>query len=245
MTITRRSFTIGAHTPRKLQKEATRERILQAARQLFSEHGYEASTMQKIAHAARVSSGNVFVHFDSKADVLATLMHDEILALDLLIAKRLPRRGTVRSRLLKVFELFLDYVMPSERLLRTLMAYSWSWDDKWEALFEGSIAVRRHQVQAILERGIESGEIRPDADLEAIEICIFSVAETVFKTARFYDYDRKRFLGQVDRVLEVVLDGMCTKRARTQDVAVRRGTATAGSKPNRKNATGGLDSKRG
>jgi AcrR family transcriptional regulator len=216
MTITRRSFTIGAHTPRKRQKAATRERILQAAKQLFAEHGYEAATMQKIAQASGLSTGNVFVHFPSKADVLATLMHEDIAALDQLIAKQVPRRGTVRNRLLKVFGVFLDYVVPTERLLRTLVAYSWSWDEHWEARFEGSIAIRRKQIQTILEDGIRSGEIRADADVEAVGICIFGIAETLFKAARFYGYDRSRFLDQADRALGVLLAGVGAVRPATR-----------------------------
>jgi AcrR family transcriptional regulator len=216
MTITRRSFTIGAHTPRKRQKAATRERILQAAKQLFAEHGYEAATMQKIAQATGLSTGNVFVHFPSKADVLATLMHEDIAALDQLIAKQVQRRGTVRTRLLKVFGVFLDYAVPTERLLRTLVAYSWSWDEHWEARFEGSIAIRKKQIQTILEDGIRSGEIRADADLEAVGICIFGIAETLFKAARFYGYDRSRFLDQADQALGVLLAGVGAVRAATR-----------------------------
>jgi len=87
------------------------------------------------------------------------------------------------------------------------MAYSWSWDEHWEALFEGSIAIRRQQIETILEDGIRSGEIREDADLEAVGICIFGIAETLFKAARFYGYDRKRFLDQADRSLRVLLEG--------------------------------------
>jgi AcrR family transcriptional regulator len=207
MTVSRRSYRIGSHTRRKQQKAATRERILQAAKELFAEHGYEATTMQKIAQATGLSAGNAFVHFPSKADVLATLMHEDIAALDRLIARRVPRRGTAHARLLKVFGVFFDYVLPTECLLRTLMAYSWSWDEHWEARFEGSIAIRRQQVQAILEDGVRSGEMREDADLEAVGICIFGVAETLFKAARFYDYDRRRFLDQADRALRVLLEG--------------------------------------
>jgi AcrR family transcriptional regulator len=221
MTVTRRSFTIGAHTRRKQQKAATRERILQAAKELFAEHGYEATTMQKIAQATGFSAGSVFVHFPSKADVLATLMHEEIAALDRLIAKRVPRRGTVRARLLKVFGVFLDYAVPTERLLRTLMAYSWSWDEHWEARFEGSIAIRRQQIQAILEDGIRSGEIRTDADLEAVGICVFGIAETLFKAARFYGYDRKRFLDQADRSLRALLGGVSKQQAPSRSVPIR------------------------
>lgn len=213
MTIIRRSFNIGAHTPRKRQKAATRERILQAAKQLFAEHGYEASTMQKLAQITELSAGNVFVHFRSKADVLATIMHEDIAAMDQLIAKRVPRRGTVRSRLLKLFGVFLDYAVPSERLWRTLLAYSWSWDAQWEALFEGSVAIRKQQIRNILDDGIRSGEIRPDADVEAFVVCTFGIAETLFKAARFHHYDRKLFLEQTDRALGVLLPGVSTARS--------------------------------
>jgi AcrR family transcriptional regulator len=218
MTVTRRSFKIGAHTRRKQQKAATRERILQAAKQLFAEHGYEATTMQKIAQATDLSTGNVFVHFPSKADVLATLMHDDIAALDQLMAKGVPQRGTVRSRLLKMFGIFLDFAVPTERLLRTLLAYSWSWDEHWEELFEGSIAIRRQQVGKILEDGARTGELRDDADLEALGVCVFGIAETLFKAARFYDYDRRRFLDQTDRALRALLQG-ATVAATGADVA--------------------------
>ncbi|MFO1206192.1 MAG: TetR/AcrR family transcriptional regulator [Burkholderiales bacterium] len=216
MTVTRRSFKIGPHTRRKIQKAATRQRILKAAKQLFADHGYEATTMQKIAQATHLSAGNVFVHFPSKADVLATLMHDDIDSLDQLLAKGVPPRGTVRTRILKMFAIFVDFAVPTERLLRTLMAYSWSWDEHWEERFEGSIAIRRHQVRKILEDGVLAGELRNDADLEAIGLCVFSIVETIFKAARFYGYDRRRFLNQADRALRTVIEGALAAPSRAQ-----------------------------
>lgn len=221
MTVSRRSFTIGAHTRRKQQKAATRERILQAAKELFAKHGYEATTMQRIAQATGLSTGNAFVHFPSKADVLATLLHDDIAALDELMAKGIPPRGTVRARLLGMFGIFLDYAVPTERLVRTLMAYSWSWDEHWEERFEGSIALRRQQVRRILEDGTRAGELRVDADLEALGVCIFGIAETLFKAARFYGYDRHRFLDQADRALRALLEG-ATAVASAAEMAASR-----------------------
>ncbi len=219
MTVIRRSFKIGPNTRRKQQKAATRERILQAARELFAEHGYDATTMQKIAHATELSTGNVFVHFPSKADVLATLMHDDIAALDEIMANAMPLRGTMHARLLKMFGLFLDQAVPTERLLRALLAYSWSWDEQWERRFEGGIVIRRQHVRRVLEDGVLAGELRQEADLETLGVCVVGIAETLFKSARFHAYDRRRFLEQADRALQILLEGAVATATGTKTVA--------------------------
>lgn len=51
---------------RQAQKEATRAKVLAAARALFAEHGYEATTIRDIARAAGMSTGAVFVSWSGK-----------------------------------------------------------------------------------------------------------------------------------------------------------------------------------
>ena len=46
--------------------EATRTRIVEAAVALFTEHGYDATTMRAIAQAAGVSTGNAYQYFAGK-----------------------------------------------------------------------------------------------------------------------------------------------------------------------------------
>lgn len=75
------------------------------------------------------------------------------------------------------------------------------------------MATGKQQVRAILESGIQAGEIRPEADLDAFGVCIYGVAETLFKAARFHGYDRKLFLDQADRALGVLLAGVGTARS--------------------------------
>ena len=53
------------------QKQATREKVLEAARDLFNETGYEETTIRAIAERAGVSVGSVFTTFASKAEVLS------------------------------------------------------------------------------------------------------------------------------------------------------------------------------
>ena len=55
-------------------KAETRQRILQAARQLFAAGGYEAGTTRDIADAAKIANGTLFNYFPNKEAILAALI---------------------------------------------------------------------------------------------------------------------------------------------------------------------------
>ncbi len=59
---------------RQEQAKATRRRILTAARELFAEHGYTASTMQAIADRAGVAVQTVYFVFHTKGELLRQLL---------------------------------------------------------------------------------------------------------------------------------------------------------------------------
>ena len=62
-------------------KAETRQRILEAARQLFAASGYEASTTRDIADAAGIANGTLFNYFPNKEAILASLIAGAIAGL--------------------------------------------------------------------------------------------------------------------------------------------------------------------
>ena len=62
-----------APTSREQRKRECREAIARAAVELFERKGFEATTMDEIAHAAGVSRPTVFNYFSRKEDILAAL----------------------------------------------------------------------------------------------------------------------------------------------------------------------------
>jgi AcrR family transcriptional regulator len=59
---------------RRAQAQATRERILAAARRLFLTHGFAATSIATIAAAAGVSAPTVFAAFKSKTNLLKEVL---------------------------------------------------------------------------------------------------------------------------------------------------------------------------
>lgn len=56
---------------------ATRQRILEAARELFARRGVERVTMRELAHAIRLTPAAIYLHFRDKAALLRELVeHD-------------------------------------------------------------------------------------------------------------------------------------------------------------------------
>jgi len=57
-----------------LIEEPTRDRVIQAAYQLFIERGYHGTSMRQIAERAKIALGSIYNHFASKEDILTAVM---------------------------------------------------------------------------------------------------------------------------------------------------------------------------
>jgi AcrR family transcriptional regulator len=59
-------------------KADKRRRILKAARQLFDEHGFEATTTAEIARAAGVGAGTLYLYVESKEQLLYEVFAEDV-----------------------------------------------------------------------------------------------------------------------------------------------------------------------
>src|SRR3954466_10030488 len=68
---------MGTKERREREKTEVREKILDAARNLFVSEGYESVSMRKIAEAIEYSPTAIYVHFTDKAALMQELCaHD-------------------------------------------------------------------------------------------------------------------------------------------------------------------------
>ncbi|MFI1969074.1 TetR family transcriptional regulator [Streptomyces cinnamoneus] len=64
---------------RERKKIQTRQAIRRAAYRLFAEHGYDSTSVDRIAEAADVSPSTVFRYFPTKEDIVLTDEYDPVL----------------------------------------------------------------------------------------------------------------------------------------------------------------------
>jgi AcrR family transcriptional regulator len=91
---------------RERKKQRTRELIADVALQLFSERGYQATTVAEIAEAAEVSERTVFGYFATKEDILFA----DHLALEQGLAEALDQQSAGASVLDTLREFVIENV---------------------------------------------------------------------------------------------------------------------------------------
>lgn len=68
------------------------ESILDCARDLILSRGYNRVTVEDIANQARIGKGTIYLHWESKAELAAAVLHREAIAVNLIQAAALRHR---------------------------------------------------------------------------------------------------------------------------------------------------------
>jgi AcrR family transcriptional regulator len=81
----------------------TRTRIQHVALELFTEQGYEATSLREIAERLGVTKAALYYHFKTKEDIVGSLVQDRIAAIQRLIdwGREQPRTVGTRAELLR------------------------------------------------------------------------------------------------------------------------------------------------
>jgi AcrR family transcriptional regulator len=97
----------------------TRSRIQAVAVELFSEQGYDKTSLREIAERLGVTKAALYYHFKSKEDIVRSLIDDYFGRVDALVAwaSQQPKTPAVRAEILSRY---LDMVIDSHQVYRML-----------------------------------------------------------------------------------------------------------------------------
>ena len=108
-----KTYTIDAaateHDRRERRKAQTRRDLVDAAEALFAVRGFERTTVEDIAEAAKVSPRTFFRYFATKEEVLFSNQAEELRTLKAELARRPPDEPplvSIREALLRVIRMF-------------------------------------------------------------------------------------------------------------------------------------------
>jgi AcrR family transcriptional regulator len=159
----------------RLRPEVRRERLVEAATQVFAERGYEGARVEQIADAADVSPGLLYRHFEGKQELyteILQLANRELMAhLAQAAAPGLPTAERVRQGL----DAFFTFVENHRQLWQMLM----------KDVLEPDIAdireeVTRRSVQAVAMLAAQDyeggGDMPHEVELEGVAVQVVGAA---------------------------------------------------------------------
>ena len=194
-------------TRRALAKQRTRERVLSAARRLFTERGYEGATIRDIAQAAGMSTGAVFASFSDKSELF-----DEILTADYEVIYAQMKQAsltatTVEEGVIGMFAVAYGFHVDQLPLLQASIAVSWTRSETAERRNRGHLKHIFNLLNGVLTRGAERGELKSEADVKLLAEIIWDVYVANYRRAIFDAWSVEALLSRLSDQLKVILAG--------------------------------------
>jgi len=138
------------------------EAILRATIDVIREVGYDAAAMDAIAARAGVGKATVYRRWSSKEALVADAIER------IMVAHTVPDTGTTRGDLRAVMRdtMRMYHDPQTTALLSSLVAAMARSENIAKAVRGGFVAARRDTMQAVIERGIERGDLRANTDVK-------------------------------------------------------------------------------
>jgi AcrR family transcriptional regulator len=187
--------------------EATRLRILAAARELLEEVGFRAMTMEAIAERSRTSKVTVYRWWSHKAAIVLDAMLAEVSPIMPYRDKSSPLEALGDQ--MRSFTRFLR--SRKARLLVAVLAEGVLDFEIGEAYREHWVRPRRDDARRLVGLAVEAGEVRADLDVEVVLDALFG---PLYYRALVNHLPLDLAYG--DRVFQSVMTGVATDRARAK-----------------------------
>ena len=156
---------------RRTKEEAaiTRQNILKAALNLFSEKGYATTTLAEIAQSADVTRGAIYWHFEDKADLFNSLASEVSLRREVVIQQAIAEGGAFTEIFHRILAQLLRDVeeRPDVQAVMKLSLFQSGSLPELEESRVLRLETNRAMINnmaAFLQQGVESGAVRPEID---------------------------------------------------------------------------------
>lgn len=152
------------------------EQILMAAREVFTQKGFEDASIAEIARAARVSDGLIYRYFENKRDLLYHVLRIFYEGLIAGVSKGEGGKGFA-ARLYGFIHSHLTTMTADGQICRLFIAEVRGASDYPGSRFQDLNRRYGTVIMKILKEGQASGEVRADADPRMVRDVIFGSIE--------------------------------------------------------------------
>jgi AcrR family transcriptional regulator len=202
---------LDENAPRKPRADAARnrERVLEAARTVFSAGGPEAS-LEAVARTAGVGIGTLYRHFPTREALFESVYRREVQQLAEL-AERLKGEAEPVEALRQWMRSNIRFVATKKGMSAALALAAYKPSDLYSYSFEQLTRA----VGGLLDRAIAAGKIREDISPEDLIRAVVGMC---------YMHDQPGWQRSVLRLVDVFVDGLRTRRPTRRSSNKRKST---------------------
>jgi AcrR family transcriptional regulator len=197
--------------PQRHPRGSTRERILDVALELFTEQGYDKTSLREIADRLGVTKAALYYHFERKEDILFAL-HLRLHALGRDLLARMGGHGEAASSIeiwMEVLDHFLDEVLHNRELFLLHLRNH----NALEQLEQRNEHLTEHDdLQQVLQRFLADRSV-PTATRVRMACAVGAVAATFIGAAdAFDDVASDELVALVRQAIRDLMAGTSTER---------------------------------
>ncbi|WP_030203590.1 TetR/AcrR family transcriptional regulator [Streptomyces sp. NRRL S-87] len=191
------------------RRQATRQKLYEAAVTLIAEQGFSATTVDEIAERAGVAKGTVYYNFASKTVLFEELLRHGVGLLTASLrsaAEEVRRRGggsvEALDAMIRAGLVFIDaYPAFTQLYVAELWRTNRSWQPTLMVVRGEAVAV----VESVLREGVERGELSAEIDVQLTAAAL--VGMVLVAALDWQSFQRERSLDDVHSALSLLLRG--------------------------------------
>jgi len=181
--------------------DESKKRILDAAGEVFAEHGYARTTIREVARRAGISIGGIYIYFRNKEELYTGLMREQMDAFS-------DHTGSLGDQeplaaLKSVIDSYMEYAAQRTKMLSTnIKEYDLALKKPLKKAFFKS---QKQLIKDILQRGMKQGKLKKiDCD-ETADVVLFCIRGAMLA---YLSGEIKTLKKHGEGLYEVILNGI-------------------------------------
>ncbi|KOU40070.1 TetR/AcrR family transcriptional regulator [Streptomyces sp. WM6378] len=196
------------------RRQATRQKLYEAAVTLIAEQGFSATTVDEIAERAGVAKGTVYYNFKSKTELFEELLRHGVglltASLQAAADETAGRGGTKVEALDAMIRAGLDFIHRYPAFTQLYVAELWRTNRAWQSTL---LVVRREAVavvETVLRDAVAAGELSEEIDIPLTAAAL--VGMVLVAALDWQAFQSERSLDDVHAALSRLLHGRVSGR---------------------------------
>lgn len=190
---------------RQAAKIRTRQKVLDSARQLFAERGYEPATIRDIAKGAGMSTGAVFANFQDKAELFEAVLTTDMVQVAERVRAAAAAESGLKDRLRAALTATYHASIDQLPLVQAVVARSWFQPVAAEMRTREAIKPLISVISDTLQTGVREGELSQDSDVHLLCELIYDAFLSNYRRAAYDGWTVDQLTAHMSKQIDIIL----------------------------------------